>query len=118
MFAGRIVLSIITGAAVFSTAMAQQPPAAPRICNTVKQKLAQGRQVVGATVLVSEPEMFCAVAQSRFDFLWIEMQHSPLTYQDVARMIMACKGSKAVEFRSRMAWEHEGAPLCLCVLLH
>ncbi len=98
MFAARIVLSISVGAAVSLAAMAQQPAAAPRIYNTVRQKLAQGRQVVGATVLVSEPEVYCAVAQSGFDFLWIEMQHSPLTYQEVARMIMACKGSPAIPF--------------------
>jgi 2-keto-3-deoxy-L-rhamnonate aldolase RhmA len=31
------------------------------------------------------------MANSGYDFLWIEMQHSPLSYQDMARMIWACK---------------------------
>lgn len=69
-----------------------------RIFNTVKQKLAEGKQVVGGTILTSDPEIYCAVANSGFDFTWIEMQHSPMSYQDVARMIMACKGAPAMPF--------------------
>lgn len=74
--------------------MAQQP----RIFNTVKTKLAQGKQVVGGTVSSSDPDIYCAMAGSGFDFTWIEMQHSPLTYQEVARMIYACKGAAAMPF--------------------
>jgi 2-keto-3-deoxy-L-rhamnonate aldolase RhmA len=70
----------------------------PRIFNTVKQKLAQGKQVVGGTVTLPDPDTYCAMANAGFDFLWIEMQHSPLTYQDVARMVMACKGAPAMPF--------------------
>ena len=70
----------------------------PRIFNTVKQKLAAGKQVVGGTVSVNNPETYCAMANAGFDFTWIEMQHSPLTYQDVARMIGACKGAPAMPF--------------------
>jgi 2-keto-3-deoxy-L-rhamnonate aldolase RhmA len=69
-----------------------------RIYNTVKQKLAEGKQVVGATVLTADPEVYCAVASSGFDFTWIEMQHSPMTFQDVARMIYACRGAAAMPF--------------------
>jgi len=54
--------------------------------------------VVGGTVSVPAPETYCAMANSGFDFLWIEMQHSPMTYQDVARMIMACKDAPAIPF--------------------
>jgi 2-keto-3-deoxy-L-rhamnonate aldolase RhmA len=38
------------------------------------------------------------MASSGFDFTWIEMQHSPLTYSEVARMIWACRGASAVPF--------------------
>jgi 2-keto-3-deoxy-L-rhamnonate aldolase RhmA len=69
-----------------------------RIYNTVKTKLAAGKQVVGGTVTTSDPDIYCAVANSGFDFLWIEMQHSPLTYQEVARMIWACKDAPAIPF--------------------
>lgn len=70
----------------------------PRIFNTVKLKLAAGKQVVGGTVLIPDPDTYCAMATSGFDFLWIEMQHSPMTYQDVAHMILACKGASAMPF--------------------
>jgi 2-keto-3-deoxy-L-rhamnonate aldolase RhmA len=66
--------------------------------NTVKTKLAEGKQVVGGTVSSSDPDIYCAMAGSGFDFTWIEMQHSTLTYQEVARMIWACRGAAAMPF--------------------
>jgi 4-hydroxy-2-oxoheptanedioate aldolase len=38
------------------------------------------------------------MANAGFDFLWIEMQHSPLTHHEVARMIRACPEGKAIPF--------------------
>jgi 4-hydroxy-2-oxoheptanedioate aldolase len=38
------------------------------------------------------------MANSGFDFIWIEMQHSPLTYTDAARMIWACRDAPAIPF--------------------
>lgn len=69
-----------------------------RIFNTVKQKLAEGDRVVGGTVATADPDIYCAMANSGFDFIWIEMQHSPLTYTDAARMIWACRGAPAIPF--------------------
>ncbi len=82
------------GLLVAGMAMAQPP----RIFNTVKTKLAQGKQVVGGTVSSADPDIYCAMAGSGFDYTWIEMQHSPLTYSDVARMIYACRGAAAMPF--------------------
>jgi 2-keto-3-deoxy-L-rhamnonate aldolase RhmA len=62
------------------------------IYNTVKEKLARGEQVVGGTVDTNDINVYCAMASAGFDFLWIEMQHSPLTYTEVATMIRACPG--------------------------
>ena len=76
------------------TAESQQTP----LFNTVKQKLAEGHQVVGATVATADADIYCAVADSGFDFIWIEMQHSPLTYTDAARMIWACRDAPAIPF--------------------
>jgi 2-keto-3-deoxy-L-rhamnonate aldolase RhmA len=69
-----------------------------RIFNTVKQKLADGQQVVGATVATADPDIYCAVADAGFDFIWIEMQHSPITFTDAARMIWACRDAPAIPF--------------------
>ncbi len=68
------------------------------IYNTVKSKLAAGEQVFGGTVLTGDPEIYCAMANSGWDFLWIEMQHSPLTYQEVAHMIAHCPDATAIPF--------------------
>jgi 2-keto-3-deoxy-L-rhamnonate aldolase RhmA len=72
--------------------------AQPRIYNTVKTKLKEGKQVVGGTVSSSDPDVYCAMANAGFDFLWIEMQHSTLTYQEVARMVRACRGATGIPF--------------------
>jgi 2-keto-3-deoxy-L-rhamnonate aldolase RhmA len=69
-----------------------------RIFNTVKDKLARGEQVVGGTIDTADPDTYCAVANAGFDFTWIEIQHSPLTYAEVARMIWACRGAPAIPF--------------------
>jgi len=57
-----------------------------------------GKQIVGATVFSPDPNIYCAMANAGYDFLWIEMQHSPLTYGDVARMIWACRWAPAMPF--------------------
>jgi 2-keto-3-deoxy-L-rhamnonate aldolase RhmA len=69
-----------------SAASAQQP------FNTVMTKLAEGKQVVGGTVSSADVDIYCAMANAGFDFLWIEMQHSALTYAQVAAMIRTCPG--------------------------
>jgi 2-keto-3-deoxy-L-rhamnonate aldolase RhmA len=90
---------ILAGAVLLiGTCGAVQAQQAPKVYNTAKQKLLDGKQVVGGTVFSPDPAMYCAMANAGFDFLWIEMQHSPLTYQDVARMIFACRGSAGMPF--------------------
>lgn len=69
-----------------------------RIFNTVLEKLERGEQVVGGTVDTADPDIYCAVANAGFDFTWIEMQHSPLSYSQVADMIWACRGAPAIPF--------------------
>src|ERR1700730_296404 len=76
----------------------QQQKASLRLYNTAKQKLREGKQIVGATVFSPDPNIYCAMANAGYDFLWIEMQHSPLTFEDVARMIWACRGASAMPF--------------------
>jgi len=47
--------------------------------NTVKQKLANGEQAIGGTIDTPDPDIYRAMARAGFDFIWIEMQHSPPT---------------------------------------
>ncbi|MDZ4797876.1 MAG: aldolase/citrate lyase family protein [Bryobacteraceae bacterium] len=95
MFSNSRVLAALALIAASTVPLAAQQP---RIFNTVKTKLAAGQSVVGGTVSIPDPDTYCAMANSGFDFLWIEMQHSPMSYQDVAHMIMACKGAPAMPF--------------------
>lgn len=95
----RIIPIIVIALAFFCIAAgkAQMPQQKP-LYNTAKQKLKDGKALVGATVFSPDPNMYCAMANSGYDFMWIEMQHSPLTFEDVARMIWACRGSSAMPF--------------------
>ncbi len=96
MWSTRFVAAL-TGLVLAAGAAAQRS-APPSMYNTAKAKLARGEQIVGGTVTSPDPDIYCAMANSGFDFLWIEMQHSPLTYQEVARMIWACRGAPAMPF--------------------
>jgi 2-keto-3-deoxy-L-rhamnonate aldolase RhmA len=90
-----------TPALALALSLAAAPPLQAqqtRIYNTVKEKLARGEQVVGGTVDTADPDIYCAVANAGFDFTWIEMQHSPLTYSEVADMIWACRDATAIPF--------------------
>jgi 2-keto-3-deoxy-L-rhamnonate aldolase RhmA len=69
-----------------------------RMYNAAKKKLMEGKQIVGVTISSPDPNIYCAAANSGFDYTWIEMQHSPLTYSDVAKMIWACRGASAMPF--------------------
>ncbi len=93
-------LSLLCAVSVTTAVTLPQPTDAQetRIFNTVKQKLAEGGRVVGGTVATADPDIYCAMANSGFDFIWIEMQHSPLTYTDAARMIWACRDAPAIPF--------------------
>ena len=60
--------------ALMAASPAVEAQQAPKIYNTAKQKLLDGKQVVGGTVFSPDPNMYCATANAGFDFLWIEMQ--------------------------------------------
>ena len=77
----------------------QKPAAAPaKMYNTAKMKLMEGKPIFGGTIESPDPNIYCTMANAGYDFTWIEMQHSTLTYADAARMIWACQGAKATPF--------------------
>ena len=93
----RLFLTLVLTTALlnaWSSSTAQEV----RIYNTVKSKLVAGQQVVGGTVDTADPEIYCAMANAGFDFIWIEMQHSPLSFSEAARMIWACRDASAIPF--------------------
>ena len=54
-------------------------------CNPVKQRLAAGLPAIGATVTAASVEIAAQMAALGFDFLWIEMEHSPITLEKIGR---------------------------------
>ena len=61
----RLVLVFLLSLAWFLPSQAQNT----RMYNTVKTKLAEGKQVVGGTVDTPDPDIYCAMANSGFDFI-------------------------------------------------
>src|SRR5258708_36202004 len=90
------ILPFIATLGVLCTPLAGQSSPPPKIYNTAKLKLMQGKPLIGGTVTSPDPNIYCAMANSRFDYTWIEMQHSPLTYEARANMIYAYLGTPAV----------------------
>lgn len=66
--------------------------------NPVRKQLQEGKPVIGATITAASPEMAAQAASLGFDFLWIEMEHSPITLETARNMILATRGLKAVPF--------------------
>jgi 2-keto-3-deoxy-L-rhamnonate aldolase RhmA len=97
-----VIASVVCAMLCLTVALvvrAQQPAAAPvKMYNTAKAKLLAGKQIFGVTANSPDPNIYCAMANAGYDFTWIEMQHSPLTFEDVSHMIWACRGASAVPF--------------------
>ena len=66
--------------------------------NPVRKSLREGKPVVGFTVTVPSVEVAAQGANMGFDFLWIEMEHSPTTLETLRNMVLATRGLKAVPF--------------------
>lgn len=61
----------------------------PKLYNTAKQKLLEGKQVFSYTQSKFDIAGNCEAAK-HFDYTWYEMQHSTLEFRDVEAMIAAC----------------------------
>ncbi len=66
--------------------------------NPVKKLLKEGKPVIGITITIPSPEVAAQAAAMGFDFLWIEMEHSPITLETARNMILATRGLKALPF--------------------
>jgi len=64
--------------------------------NPVKVSLREGKPVVGLTVTVPSPDVVVQAASLGFDYVWIEMEHSPITLETAHNMILATRGTRCV----------------------
>jgi 2-keto-3-deoxy-L-rhamnonate aldolase RhmA len=70
----------------YLSANAQRP-----LYNQAKEKLFQDKQVTSVTISSFNPEQYCE-ARKHWDYIWFEMQHSTLSFNEVQRMLEACPG--------------------------
>src|SRR5260370_41177028 len=64
----------------------------------VKKKLREGRPVIAATITTNSVDAAAQTANLGFDFLWIEMEHSPITLETLRNMVLATRGLPALPF--------------------
>jgi 2-keto-3-deoxy-L-rhamnonate aldolase RhmA len=64
--------------------------------SSLKRALKEGRVVVGATITVPNVDTALAAANAGFDFLWIEMEHGPISLQSLHEILLATRGASAV----------------------
>jgi len=64
----------------------------------VKRMLREGEPVIAATITAASVEIAAQVAMMGFDFLWIEMEHSPITLETLRTMVLATRGLRALPF--------------------
>ncbi len=64
--------------------------------NPVKRLLREGRPAIGITITTNSVEAAAQAADLGFDFLWLEMEHSPITLETLRQIILATRGLKAV----------------------
>jgi 2-keto-3-deoxy-L-rhamnonate aldolase RhmA len=77
-----------------------------QIWNPVMQKIKNGEPVIGGTIRATDPRTYCSMAGAGYDFLWMEMQHEAMTWEQVSRMWLACPGPAVPGVR--IAHESEG----------
>ena len=69
---------------------ATMDPGTPRpLYNRAKERLLQDKQITSYTIASFDPEFYCEAAK-HFDYIWFEMQHSTMSYDEVRRMLLAC----------------------------
>ncbi len=66
--------------------------------NPVKTKLRAGEPVLAITITVNSIDVAAHAARLGFDFLWIEMEHSPITLETLRNMVLATRGLPALPF--------------------
>ena len=91
MKTSRILVHWLLGIAILSVpAVAQaQSSAKPKLYNTLKQKLIDGKQVFSLTQSEFDVEGYCEKAK-HYDYTFFDLQHSTVSFGEVQKMIANC----------------------------
>jgi len=66
--------------------------------NPVRARLSAGRPVAGITITTSNVETAAHAARLGFHFLWMEMEHSPITLETLRNVVLATQAAPARVF--------------------
>jgi 2-keto-3-deoxy-L-rhamnonate aldolase RhmA len=66
--------------------------------NPVRTRLESGNPVFALTLTTPSPEIAAHAATLGFHFLWVEMEHSPITLETLRLMVLATRGLPAAVF--------------------
>lgn len=78
-------------------------PATPRpLYNKAKELLLQDKQITSYTMSSYNPELYCEL-RKHYDYVWFEMQHSTMSYDEVRRMLLTCPGADGAAPMLRMS---------------
>src|ERR687886_978005 len=73
-------------------------PEATRWRNPVRVRLENGEPVFALTITTNSVEAAAHAATLGFHFLWVEMEHSPVTLESLRAMVLATRGLPAAVF--------------------
>jgi 2-keto-3-deoxy-L-rhamnonate aldolase RhmA len=66
--------------------------------NPVRVRLEAGEPVLALTLTTNNVELAAVAATLGFHFLWVEMEHSPITLETLRTMVLATRGLPAMVF--------------------
>lgn len=66
--------------------------------NPIRLKLESGEPVLAVTITTSSLETAALAATLGFDFLWVEMEHSPITLETLRSIVLVTRGLPATVF--------------------
>jgi len=64
----------------------------------VRRRLRESQPVFGCTITTASLELAARAATAGFDFLWLEMEHSPITLETVRNIVLATRDLPAPPF--------------------
>jgi 4-hydroxy-2-oxoheptanedioate aldolase len=93
----RSLLACLTALVFSASVFGQAPaPAQPAWENPIKKLIRDGKPIIGMTVSVPSADVALQAARSGFDFIWIEMEHSPVTLESARNMILATQSTPLI----------------------
>jgi 2-keto-3-deoxy-L-rhamnonate aldolase RhmA len=64
----------------------------------IRRRLRESQPVFGCTITSNNLEIAARAASAGFHFLWLELEHSPVTLETVRHVVLATRDSPAVPF--------------------